>query len=458
MRNFFRSFGSRFIALFLLTLVPVMITGYVVLYFYMIPVIDSDGEAQITEELVQLHDEFDLNGSDGLAHVISRRITQSINNRTVYLLRGPDGKELAGNITSEPQIYALGQRAVTLDIIPYDQVVPHPYIARTSILPGGYRLTIGKETRARAAFQSTIVLGIATSLAVAFIVGVFWQSSVEHYTRQRVAEFTQTATEIVRGNLTKRFPFKDGRDEFDELSLAVNGVIDRLEDLVSQLRAVTDAIAHDFRSPLARVRSRLDSSMGSDATFETLQQSQDDAQKEIDRMLGTLNSLLEIARVEAGIGREQMTEVDIGEILRDVGDTFEPIAEEKGVSIAIHATRQIPVTAHKALLTQAVINLVDNAIKFSAAGDTVTLEAATGPGYPSIVVSDHGPGIPPDDIAKVTARFVRLNPARPKGGSGLGLSLVAAVAKFHGATLELKDNQPGLRAVLRFVTPGRRRS
>ena len=105
-----------------------------------------------------------------------------------------------------------------------------------------------------------------------------------------------------------------------------------------------------------------------------------------------------------------------------------------------------------------MINLVDNAIKFSAAGDTVTLEAATGPGYPSIVVSDHGPGIPPDDIAKVTARFVRLNPARPKGGSGLGLSLVAAVAKFHGATLELKDNQPGLRAVLRFVTPGRRRS
>ncbi len=186
-------------------------------------------------------------------------------------------------------------------------------------------------------------------------------------------------------------------------------------------------------------------------------EAQDLAQREIDRMLGALNSLLEIARAEAGIGREQMTESDLGDILRDVGDTYQPIAEEKGITIDVQADRQIPVLAHKVLLTQAVMNLVDNAVKYSHEGDTVTLEAAPGPGYPSISVSDHGPGIPATDLAKVTGRFVRLNPARPKGGSGLGPSLVAAVAKFHGATLDIKDNNPGLRVVMRFVAPARRR-
>jgi signal transduction histidine kinase len=457
MRDFHSTFVGRFIALFLFFLVPITIVSYFALYFYMIPVIDRDGQAQIAEELVQLRDDFDAGGIDGLRRTIDRRVGQSINDRTVYLFRSAEGTVIAGNVTPTPALYSVGPDAITLGVIPNDRSAATQYIAEAVTLPGGYSLMIGKQTEARGAFQSMVALGIASTLILAFVVGLIWQSYVERYMRRRVAEFSRTASEIVRGDLSKRFATTDGRDEFDELGNAVNGMIDRIEEVVTQLRTVTDAVAHDFRSPLARVRNRLETADSPGATVESLREAHDNAEKEIDRLLGVLNSLLEIARVEAGIGREQMTEVDLGDVARDVGSSYQPLAEEKGVTIAVLADKRAPVVAHKVLLTQAVMNLVDNAVKFSPQGETVAIEVQTGPSYPAVIISDHGPGIPHDDIPKVLVRFVRLNPARPKGGSGLGLSLVAAVARFHGATLELKDNHPGLRVIMRFVTPARSR-
>ena len=195
MGDFFGSYVGRFVAMFLFFLVPVTVISYVALYFYMVPIIERDGQAQIAEELVQLGEELDSGGLEGLTQTINRRIRQSINDRTVYLLEGPDGQFLAGNVSNDPELYSIGPGIVTLNVIPNGLATPNEYIARAVHLRGGYTLMIGKQTDARHAFQNIIVLGIAVSIALALVVGLIWQAAFEGQMR-RILRMATLASSI----------------------------------------------------------------------------------------------------------------------------------------------------------------------------------------------------------------------------------------------------------------------
>jgi signal transduction histidine kinase len=241
------------------------------------------------------------------------------------------------------------------------------------------------------------------------------------------------------------------------VSASLNAMLSRIEDSMTTMRAVTDSIAHDFRSSLTRLGARLEMASGGKGGEQELRTAMRDAASEVDSMLHILNSLLEIARAEAGVSGDQMVDMDLATLITDVGDLYVPVAEESGLHLNVHAAEPIQVRAHPELLAQAIANLIDNAIKYSPRGSAIELRASLGPLGPLIEVSDRGPGIPAEARERVIHRFVRLDAARKSPGSGLGLSLVAAVAKLHGAFLKLHDNLPGLTAVIQFVAKPRRK-
>jgi signal transduction histidine kinase len=244
-------------------------------------------------------------------------------------------------------------------------------------------------------------------------------------------------------------PVRGGGDEFDRLAETLNRMLDRIQGLVGDLRMVTDGVAHDLRSPLTRLRAHLESSLEEGLDPAVRRERIGKAHAEADGVLRAFTALLEIARAEAGMGRDQFEAVDLGQLAADMVDLYTPAAAEKSVTL-LQRGEGATVAGHPQLLANAVANLVENAIAHAPAGSEVALELAPAPA-PALTVADRGPGIPADERARVLQRFVRLDASRGRPGAGLGLSLVAAVARLHHAALELDDNAPGLRAILRFT-------
>jgi signal transduction histidine kinase len=263
-----------------------------------------------------------------------------------------------------------------------------------------------------------------------------------------VADVVETAEEIVQGDMARRVPVRGGGDEFDRLAETLNRMLDRIEGLVGDLRMVTDGVAHDLRSPLTRLRAHLESSLEEGVDPGVARERIGRALAEAESVLRAFTALLEIARAEAGVGRDQFEAVDLGRLAADMVDLYTPSAAEKSIRLVQRGEGAI-VSGHPQLLANAIANLVENAIAHTPEGGEVALELAPG-SEPALAVADRGPGVPAEARARVLDRFVRLDASRGRPGAGLGLSLVAAVARLHDARLELDDNAPGLRATLRF--------
>jgi len=254
----------------------------------------------------------------------------------------------------------------------------------------------------------------------------------------------------VAGDLSRRIPLTKAGDELDALAQDLNHMLDRNERLMRGMRDVTDSIAHDLRTPLNRLRSRLESLM-TRLDPESMEGSEIEAAVgDTDRLIATFNALLLIAEAEAGAVREAVERVDPPHIIESVAELYEPLAEEKNVALAIAPGRTASIRGNVRLISQALANLVDNAIKYTPSGGSITIAAEDRPAGVALSVADTGPGIPEAERGHVLERFVRLEESRNSPGTGLGLSLVAAVARMHEAKLELSDNRPGLRATLIF--------
>jgi signal transduction histidine kinase len=251
------------------------------------------------------------------------------------------------------------------------------------------------------------------------------------------------------GALDRRVALRGTGDEFDRLAAALNAMLDRIEALVGDLRMVTDSLAHDLRGPLGRLVRALESA-AAETDPETRQDRIARARREAEGVLATATALFDITRIEAGIGAEQFTPVDLGRLAADVAELYEAAAEERGLRIACTAEAGLVVEGNVQLLALALSNLVDNALQHAPPGSAIEIAARRDAGAPALVVADRGPGIPEADRERALRRFVRLDPSRGGSGAGLGLALVAAVARLHGATLALADNAPGLAATLRF--------
>jgi signal transduction histidine kinase len=268
---------------------------------------------------------------------------------------------------------------------------------------------------------------------------------------RRLDAINRTSGEIIAGDLTRRVPLNGSGDEFDSLAENLNRMLDRIERLMKGLREVTDSVAHDLRTPLTRLRNRLEESVARLNASGAQASEIERAIAETDQLIGTFNALLLIAETDAGTTRAAMSALDLSEVAADVVELYEPLAEEKKVGLTVIPGPAVVIEGNRSLIAQALANLVDNAIKYTPAGGMVRIRAAIAGESVDLSVADSGPGIPLADRPRVTERFVRLEASRNSPGTGLGLSLVAAVAHFHRAELVLEDNVPrGLKAVLRF--------
>ena len=324
--------------------------------------------------------------------------------------------------------------------------------ALTVTLPDGYRLLVGKNVHDLKESRELIFASLGWIIAVMIGLGLAGGWVVSRYIMRRVDAINQTTQEIVGGDLRARMPMSSRGDEFDQMSENVNRMLDRIEHLMDGMKQVSDGIAHDLRSPLTRLRNRLELSLLGQGDSDQHRAAMEDALADTESLLATFNALLSIAQAEAGAARRNMALADLGKIAKDVADLYEPAAQAKEISLKCEIqTQPAMIYAQKHLLAQALANLVDNAIKFTPVGGAVTLQVREIGNHVEVMVADTGPGIPATDRERAFHRFVRLDNAADVPGSGLGLSVAAAVARLHDGELILEDNQPGLRAVFRLA-------
>jgi signal transduction histidine kinase len=293
---------------------------------------------------------------------------------------------------------------------------------------------------------SVVISAIVIIFTLALLGGVLMGRSV----LKRIDAVRKTAGEIIEGDLTQRMPFTRRNDEFDRLSLVLNRMLQRLEQSMQGMREVTDNLAHDLRTPLNRLRNRLELTQLKDPDTVDYQKSQQDAIEDVDTLINTFNSLLNIAQTESGVKRKQLESIDLSLLMNGLGELYEVVAEEEKIGFEYQIEERLNVLGNQQLLAQAFTNLIDNAVKYTPKNGHINLQAIQQDESVIIMIRDTGLGIPKDQREHVFERFVRLDNARSSVGNGLGLSLVKAVMDQHNAEIILGDNQPGLIITVRL--------
>lgn len=448
----FRSATLRLVAahLVLVAVSTALVLGF--LYWRVGGVIDAEQRAVVEAELRGLADAYARGGTPALAAAINQRLANPPDRDAIYLLADARGRRVAGNLAGWPPTVTPGGGWTTLELYRTDRSRPTEISAIALRLPRGELLLVGRDVAARAAFDRTLGRALLWALAALTALALLTGWLLSRLVRGRIAEIDGAARGIMAGALDRRVALRGTGDEFDRLAGTLNAMLDRIETLVRDLRTVTDSLAHDLRSPLGRLVRHLESAADETAPPEARQTRIEQAQREAEAVLATATALLDIGRIEAGIGAEQFGPVDLGRLAADVADLYEAAAEEGGLRLACETEPDLTVQGHDQLLALALSNLVENALKHAPSGTAITVAGARDAGAPALVVADHGPGIPEADRERALGRFVRLDPSRGTPGAGLGLALVAAVARMHDAEIELADNAPGLRATLRFPT------
>jgi signal transduction histidine kinase len=421
----------------------------VFIYFSTADFIEQQTEATIDAEITGLREQYRERGLSGLIEIIRARVAGQHSDTSLYLITDATLQPLAGNISGWPG--AVPARPTRISF-PVHSKSPEGDDSDTALaavfpLPGGYLLLVGRDLHDARVFRSRITETLSWAALLTLALGVVGGLFMTRNMLRRVEAVNRTSARIIHGDLSQRVPLTGSGDEFDQLAGNLNAMLDQIERLMAGMRQVTDNIAHDLRTPLARLRARLevtllerpDATLYAEALRETI--------TEADRLLGTFNALLSIAEAEAGSRRQTMAVVDVAEIARAVAELYEPAAEEKGLRLEIANGGALPVRGDRHLLSQAIANLLDNALKYTPGGavSLTTRESAEGA---RIEVADRGPGVPADRREAVFDRFVRLEGSRSTPGNGLGLSLVRAVATLHGGSAWLEDNNPGVRAVI----------
>jgi signal transduction histidine kinase len=376
---------------------------------------------------------------------------------SLYLVTTPTGEGLAGNVGSLPQgvMATPGWTETVYRRIDESDVSDlHRALVRVQHLPGGFRLLVGRDLEERDRLYDVVLDAGKWSAAIVVILGLAGGFFVARRVLRRVDAMTATTRTIMEGDLSGRLPVAGSGDELDRLAENLNAMLDRIEALMHGLKEVSDNIAHDLKTPLTRLRNRAEEALRLNQDEGAYREALESIIDESEGLIRTFNALLMIARAESGQARDNMSEFDAADVARGMCELYEPLAEEKGLTLDADAPEPALVTGNRELISQALANLVDNAIKYAAperqsgnAGGIVVKAAAEGDRV-LLSVADNGPGIPESDRKRAVERFVRLEKSRSVPGSGLGLSLAAAVAHLHGGELQLHDNMPGLKAVI----------
>ena len=354
-----------------------------------------------------------------------------------YLVQSPSGARLAG------QLPMIGARRGWLHLTATDQDGTKPVLAYAEQLPDGVVIAVGDDLSRVHRADDAVLRAVALSIAVTILlggVGGIWLSRVFLH---RVDAMSRTAEAIIDGALGQRIALRGSGDDLDRLAETLNRMLDRIEKLLAGVREASNNIAHDLRTPLSRLRQHLEEARGRSGSVADHERALESAKAEVEALLGTFAALLRIAEVEAGAQRAAFCRVDLSAVAETVAEAFAPSAEDEGHRLTADVAPGISVHGDKELLTQMLVNLVENALRHTPRGTEVRLSLARQGRQAVLAVTDNGPGVPVAEQEHVLRRFYRLDESRTTPGSGLGLSLVAAVAELHGGTLRLEDARPG---------------
>ena len=415
----------------------------------------------VNTEIGRLREQYNEAGIRGLVLVLDLRSRRP--GSSLYLVTTPTGEGLAGNVGSlEPGVLDHpGWLETSYRRIEAPDGVEHRALVQVVELPGGFRLLVGRDLEERERIYGIISNAGRWSFALVVVLGLAGGFFVSRRVLKRIDAMTDTANTIMAGDLGGRLPIAGTGDELDRLAGNVNAMLERIEALMRGLKEVTDNVAHDLKTPLTRMRNRCEQALRGEQGRD-YRAALESTIAESDDLIRTFDALLMIARAESGQARGNMDEFDAAEIARDVGELYEPLAEQKGLVLKIDAPAAAAVRGNRELVSQALANLVDNAIKYAdpnaskingAAAEILVKAGADGERI-TLSVADRGPGIPEADRGRVVERFVRLEQSRSEPGSGLGLSLASAVARLHGGELRLEDNRPGLRSIIALPRAG----
>jgi len=454
-----RTTTFRLTAVFILIFVVFSVLLLAFISFQSSIVIQRQQGADIDREVAQLQTVADKQGMRAVAFAVDK--LAALPGPGIYYLGDSTGQMIVGNVSDFPASVLRQEGTHSFN---YNR--PRPFasdtgeentqrgyaVVRSVMLPNGLTLVVGRDVVERRGFTAIIFqgffAGVVGILLLSIIAGVITARRV----LRRIDAINATSSIIMAGNLSERVPVTTRNDEFDGLATNLNAMLDRIERLMQGLKEVTDNVAHDLKTPLTRLRNKAESALRDGAASGEQREALENTITESDKLIRTFNALLMIARAEAGAPSGAFADVDVSAVVADVAELYGPVAEDAGMTLETKVTDGIHMRANRELLGQALVNLVDNAMKYGEPGTAGSGKIVVGvrPEANRIVieVTDNGPGIPAEDRERVLERFVRLEKSRTEQGSGLGLSLVAAVARLHKGAFRIEDNGPGVRAVI----------
>ncbi|MBA3068160.1 MAG: HAMP domain-containing protein [Hyphomonas sp.] len=429
------------------------------LYYSTVYYIRIESERRITVEFEQLANAYYTGGMQRLSQSVFERMTLS-GSPFYYYLEDTSGRKIAGHFPRLPDDPPeAGMKTVYFDFeLPQTDgtKVLRPAAGRiVRLKDNGGSLMVAFDTAQQTVIVDRIQSAILVAAPVALILSLLGGVLITRGAARRAEELAKTAEAVIGGELSRRVPVRGTGDEFDRLAQRINAMLDQIGKLVEASQNTGNAIAHDLRSPLTRLRNRLELALSAPMTEQDASTTLGETVEEVDRVLDTFNAILRLARLDAGTEGLRVR-MDLSEVAEELAELFDPACEEAGLTFRSQITRGQLVLGDRELIGQAISNLIDNAIKYTPQGGSISLSVTRGPeAMIDLTVLDTGPGIPDAERSKVIQRFHRMDSARTQPGSGLGLSLVQSVADLHGGELVLSDgngpkDRPGLRATLRL--------
>jgi signal transduction histidine kinase len=437
----------------LLTASVLILLGFI--YWATAGYMSRQTDLTIEAEIKGLAEQYRRRGLKGLSVLLAERVARDPAGSNVYLLADQSFEPLVGNLDRWPEVAADegGWMSFRLKARGPGGSEEHQARARAFLLRGGLHLLVGRDVRELEATRQLIVEALAWGMAITLALALVGGLTMSSGTVRRIEAINQTSREIMGGDLGRRIPTHGTADDFDQLAENLNNMLERILVLMQGIRQVSDNIAHDLRTPLTRLRTRLELALSPGSDRREIQTAIEQAIADADALLATFNALLRIARIESRSQRAGFRELELSVLARDVTELYEPLANEKGQTLDSDLQGEAWVRGDRDLLSQMLANLLDNAIKYTPRDGKIRVVLRSDSRNVELVVADSGPGIAPQLRDRVFQRFFRSEESRSTPGSGLGLSLAHAVAGLHDVRIRLEDNAPGLRVVLVFQRP-----
>ena len=407
--------------------------------------LQNDMQAVLRSEAIQLADIRNRYGLLALAEQVTRRMNFRTHGPIYYLVQAPTQQVVVGNLPGMPPVEGVVDFVRDTD----QQVDARAKLTGFGLtLPDGTFILVAQDASRLIDMQHAIVRAFIWAGGLTLLLAIATGVLVGGRFVRRIDTIGRTSRAIMEGDLSARIPVRGSSDEIDQLTIGLNAMLDRIQQLLDGLRQVSSDIAHDLRTPLGRLRQRLEDASEHATTTAEYRAATEEALAEADGLLEIFSALLRIAQIEAGAQKSGFTAVDLSALMRSIAEAYGPSAEDSQHKLEVDVAEGVSITGDRQLLAQLFSNLVENALAHTPAGSTVRLSLRTTSAGFEAEIADNGPGIPEAERDKVFDRFYRLDRSRTTKGSGLGLALVKAIASLHGLSLRLEDRKPGLAVVL----------